>query len=517
MILRGLSLAIAALFAAPLGYLVVRNASQLGAFVDAVTAEPALAALGRTVLLATAVSVTGAVVGTASAWLVVRTDLPGRRAWRLLLPLPLVIPSFIGAFALIAAFAPGGLLDRLGLGSLPPARGFWATWAVLSLLTYPYVFLPAAARLAQLPRALEESARLLGRPGGATFLRIVVPQVRGAVLAGSLLVFLYTVSDFGAVQLLRYDTLTRTIYATRLLDRSTSLALSLELGLLALAVVAAERWFAPSRHVESSRGRPLAVPLGRWKAPALLFVGGLTGLALAAPIAVLTYWAVRGLRSGASRASALAAHPEDLVAPMLNTAGISLAAAALALAAVLPLAYVTVRHRSRVFDAAQTVVVAGFALPGLAIALALVYWTLGSPEPVGALYGTLTLLVFAYVVHFGAQSLRTAQVGVASIPRDLEEAASGLGAHRVRRVLRIELPLATPSLLAGAGLVLLSTMKELPATLLLAPIGFETLATVIWTSTEDAFLADASLASLLLIALSGVLTWLLVIRSARHG
>lgn len=513
MILRAASLIVAALFAAPLGYLALRNAGHAGEFASAVSSGSALGALARTIVLATSVAVSAAVVGTLAAWLVVRTDLPWRRVWRVLLPLPLVIPSFIGAFALIAAFAPGGLLARAGVGDLPQARGFWAAFAVLTLLTYPYVYLPAAARLKRLPSSLEESARLLGHGGARTFAAVVLPQVRGAVLAGALLVFLYTLSDFGAVQLLRYDTLTPTIYSTRLLDSSTSLALSLELGLIALVVVAAERFFAPRRFVEESRGRGLAVPLGRWLAPAFAFVGGLVALALASPVVVLSWWAWRGLTSDSSRASSLAADPGRLLEPALNTAYVSVLAAALAIVVVLPIAYLTVRRRGPVAELANAIVVSGFALPGLAIALALVYWTLGAPGPIGSAYQTLTLLVFAYVVHFGAQTLRTAQVAVAGVPRGLEEAASSLGARRLRRQARVELPLMLPGLLAGGGLVLLSTMKELPATLLLAPPGFETLATEIWTSTEDAFLADASIASLVLIAVSAGLTWLLVLRT----
>jgi iron(III) transport system permease protein len=508
--LRAAAIVVAAVFAAPLAYLVVRNAADADALLDAVTSERALRALGRTVLLAASVSVAAAALGLAAAWTVVRTDLPGRRLWRVLLPLPLVIPSFIGAFALVAAFAPGGLVAQLAGGrDLPDVRGFWGALVVLSLLTYPLVYLPAAARLRRLPASLEESARLLGRRGGSAFLRVVLPQVRGAVLAGTLLVFLYVVSDFGAVQLLRYDTLTRTIYATRLLDRETSLALSLELGVLALAVVAAERAFAPRRVVEATRGRPLAVPLGRWKPLALAFVAGLVGLALAAPTAVLVWWAVRG-SAGADRLG-------DLVEPTLNTAWVSLLAAALAVVVVLPVAYATVRRRDVAGEAANAVVVAGFALPGLAIALALVYWTLGSGGLVGGAYGTTGLLVFAYVVHFGAQTLRTAQVAVAGVPRELEEAASALGAGRTRRYARVELPLMAPGLVAGGGLVLLSAMKELPATLLLAPPGFQTLATEIWGSTEDAYFAEASVAALVLIALSGLLTWALVLRLEHHA
>jgi iron(III) transport system permease protein len=508
-ILRGLSLAVATLFAAPLAYLAVRNAAHLDAFVDAVSSRRALEALARTLLLAGTVSAATAVLGTGAAWLVVRTDVPARRLWRVLLPLPLVIPSFIGAFALVAAFSPGGLLDVLGTGRV---EGFLAAFAVLTLLSYPYVYLPVAARLGRLPGSVEESARLLGRRGPATFVSIVLPQLRGAIAAGALLVFLYVVSDFGAVQLLRYDTLTRTIYATRVFDRETSLALCLELGLLALLVVALERAFAPGRHVEASRGRPLALRLGRWRLPALGGLALLVGLALAAPVAVLCDWAWRGLTSGSERPGAIASDLSRVVEPALNTAGVSIAAALAAVAVVLPVAVLSVRRRGPVPSLASAVIVGGFALPGLATALALVYWTLAAPWPVGAAYQTVGLLVFAYVVHFGAQSLRTAEVAVGGVPSQLEDAARGLGARRARRWLRVELPLMAPGLAAGGGLVLLSAMKELPATLLLAPPGFQTLATTIWTSTEDAFLADASIAALALIALSGVLTWVLLVR-----
>jgi iron(III) transport system permease protein len=235
------------------------------------------------------------------------------------------------------------------------------------------------------------------------------------------------------------------------------------------------------------------------------------GLGLLAPVAVLAFWAVRGVAGGAARSSALVTDLGELVQPALNTSLVAVLAAALAVVAVLPVAYLTVRRPSRIAAAANAVVVAGFALPGLVIALSLVFWTLGAP-PLASLYQTLPLLLFAYVVHFGAQSLRAAQVAVAGVPRQMEEAARVLGAGRARRFLRVEAPLMLPGLLAGGGLVLLSTMKELPATLLLAPAGFQTLATKIWTATEDAFLADASLAALVLVVVSAVLTWLLVVR-----
>ncbi|MDQ3953708.1 MAG: ABC transporter permease subunit, partial [Actinomycetota bacterium] len=187
--------AVAAVFAAPFLYLVARNASAPAAAWEALTSGDAWGPLGRSVLLAVLVSVSATAVGAGAGWLVARTDVPGARLWRVLLPLPLVMPSFIGAFVLLAALAPGGLLEAvlrpLGVRRLPGIGGLAGSFLVLTLFTYPYVYLPARARFRRLPPSLEESARLLGRGSWSTFWRVVVPQARGAILAGTLLVFLY--------------------------------------------------------------------------------------------------------------------------------------------------------------------------------------------------------------------------------------------------------------------------------------------------------------------------------------
>lgn len=516
--LLGTALAVGLVFTAPFAYLVYRNAVLGGALSPLIRSSATLDPLLRTLVLAVSVTVTAATIGTGLAWLVTRADLPGRRAWRLLAPLPLVIPSFVGAAALVAGLAPGGLiaelLDPLGIDRLPRFEGLPAAFMVLSLLSYPYVLLPVAARLASLPPSLEESARLLGRSPGNVFRTVVLPQTASAIWAGALLVFLYVLSDFGAVSILRYDTLTRSIYAGRLFDQPRSIALSLILGLLAVSVVAAERLLRRRTVVSTSRGRPsLLVPLGRWKAPALGLTGAVVGLGLIAPVSVLGFWAVRGLVNAETAVSAVAADPGQLVQPALNTSVVGVVTAVAAVAVVLPVARLTARHRSRVGDLPNAMVVGGFALPGLVIALALAFWARQLPGVIG-LYQSFPLLVLAYVVHFGAQGLRSADVAVAGVPRHVEEAAQVLGAGRWRRFAAVELPLMRPGLLAGAGLVLLSTMKELPATLLLAPIGFETLATRVWQANSEGFLAETGLTSLVLLALSGGLTWALVIRRA---
>jgi iron(III) transport system permease protein len=504
---------VALCFVGPLVYLVVRTIGFGDEAIDVLTSEDALGPLGRSLLLAITASATCAVLGTGLAWLVTRTDLPGRRLLRVLLVLPLVIPSFVGAFALQAAVANEGLLDDLlGLGTGFRIEGYWGAFAVIALLSYPYVYLPVLARLSSLPPSLEESARSLGRSPWSVFRTVVLPQTWGAITAGTLLTFLYCISEFGAVSIMRYDTLTVRIESTRLLDRTTSITLSLLLAVVAIAVVGGERVVVRRRvQIEAvgAGARPLVVPLRGWRTPALVAVWGVVLVALAAPVAVLVQWSIKGLSGG--RFAGPDGEVGDLLTPALNTAGIAIVASIVAVAVLLPVAYLTARHRTRLAGLSNTVVVSGFALPGLVIALSLVSWVLGTPA-VRALYQTYALLVFAYVVHFGAQALRTSQVAVGGLPPSIDEAARSLGAGWLRRFRTLDLPLVLPGIAAGAGLVLLSVMKELPATLLLAPIGFETLATKVWSATESGLLGQAGVASLGLVALSAVLVWLVTVR-----
>ena len=515
------ALIIAALFAVPVGYLVVRNITEGSATLDVLFSREIAAPLVNTLVLAVTVSAATAAVGTLLAWLTMRTDLPLRGAWRVICPLPLVLPSFVAGAALLAAISPGGLaeevLNPLGFGVPARIEGFWGSFAVLTAVSYPYVYLPAAARIGGLPPSLEEASRMLGEGGLGTFRRIVWPQVRSAVQAGTLLVFLYVVSEFGVVKLMGYETLSTNVFVNRLYNAPLAFALGLILAVVALAVAGLERTSASRSLVQLAPGgmRGRRVSLGPWKAPATLAAVIAVGSGLVAPVVVLAWWGFRGLVGEGSGFDRTSVDVSALGGPVLNTVIAAVATAAVAVVVVLPLAYLTTRYGGRAAGAVHTVVAGSFAVPGLLIALAVVFMALKVPG-LGFLYLSLPLLVFAYVVHFGVQALRSAEVGVATVDRRLEEAAQTLGAGRLRRLLRIEAPLMAPALAAGGGLVLLSTMKELPATLLAAPVGFETLATRIWNAEEDGFLADMGMASVILVAVSAVLTWLLVIRNAEH-
>ena len=199
--------------------------------------------------------------------------------------------------------------------------------------------------------------------------------------------------------------------------------------------------------------------------------------------------------------------------PAINTAFVAIAAAIAATVIVLPVALATTRRPHRSSDVAAVSVVVGFAIPGLVIALALAVLTLNTPA-LERLYQTTALLILAYVIHFGSQALASSESAARAVPNSLRESSRLLEPNPVRRFSTVDLPLMRPGLVAGAGLVLLSTVKELPATLLLSPPDFTTLSTEIWSAYEEGFYAAAGLASLVLIGVSAVLTWVLVLRKS---
>ena len=501
------------LFLFPIAYLAWGTLSLGGGFWAALPSLETLRPLRNSLLIATSTAISCMFLGTTLAWIVARTDLPGRRFWRVVLALPLVIPSFVGATALLSALGPGGLVPFL-----PRIEGFWGAFLVLTLLGYPFVYLPVVARLSTTSPSLEEAARLLGDRPIRTVRKVVLPEIRNTVMAGAMLVFLYGLSDFGAVALMRYDTITRAIFSSRLFDRATSLTLGLVLAILALTVATVERTGIPRRKASPTIGKQqVRYNLGRAKAVALGLPAAVVGLALAAPIAVFSLWVLRGSSTVGIGYSGIGDDLGFLVRPALNSAAAAVAAGVCAALITLPVAHAAARGRSWISVAAAASVTSVFALPGLVVALAVVFWAIQAPGPLAAVYQSFPLLILAYVLHFGAQSMRASQAAIADIPRRYEDAARTLGVSAGRRFLSIDLPLVTPGVLTGGGLVLLSTLKELPATLLLAPIGFETLATRIWNAAEDGFFAEVGITSLVLILLSGVLTWMFILRRETTG
>ncbi len=458
--------------------------------------------------LATTIAATA--IGTTTAWLTTRTALPARKMWATLSTIPLVIPSYVGALTLLGASGNGGALSRItdaiGLGTLPSFRGFWAAWAALTLWNYPFVHLLVAPVLRRSAVVLEEAARGLGASRGRMFATIVLPQLRPALSAAALLIALYTLSDFGAVSLLGYETFTKAIYAQfrGRIDVSPALFLSAVLVVLALVIIVAERRIR-GRAILHSRhtGEPMRpIPLSRRaKVLALGFLTLVTLAALGLPASVLGYWVWRGASQGIPIAGVGAETVRAGLAGFL--------AAGATIAAALPLAFITIRHRSRWSGWLENIAWSTYSLPHLAVGLAFLVVAI---RFVPVTYQTLVILVAAYVAMFLPQGLGAAQTALRHVQPALEEASRGLGVSPIATFRKITFPLMSPGLAAGAAIVFLSVMKELPATLLLRPTGFETLAVRIWSAASESLYARASAAALVLLAVSSVPLYVLVTR-----
>ena len=500
---------VALLMVVPVVHLVLA-ATELGpaAAVAELASARSARLVGRTVLLAAAVTAASVVLAVPIAWLTMRTDLPARRALAVATALPLAIPTYVGSYALIAAVAPGGLVERVtGLPGVRP-YGFWGAFAALTVFASPYVLVTVQAALAGLDPALEDASRTLGRGRWRTFVSVTLPGLRPATAAGALLVALYVISDFGAVSMLRYPTLTRAIHNEyrASFDRSRIALLGLLLVAMTVVLLVAEARAArggAGAHAVGVRRTPEPVPLGRWRWPAVALCGAVVVVGVVVPIAVVGSWSWTALDAGEPVAAALDAARRSLVAATLGTLATVLAA--------LPIAVWTGRSRSRAARFVERVSFTGFALPGIVVAIALVFVGI---RLVPVLYQTLTMLVVAYVVLFLPQAVGAVRATLLQVDDDVEAAARLLGASRLATLRRVTLPLAGRGTLAGGALVFLTVLKELPATLLLAPTGYETLATRVWAATSEAFFARAALPALLVILLGTVP---LVVVATRRG
>ena len=502
-------------------YLAVRALGGGGELWDLLFRPRVAGILGRTLLLVVTVSAGSVVLALPLAWLTVKTDMPWRRAWAVITSLPLVIPSYVAGFIVVVALGPRGMLQGalegpLGVDRLPSIYGFTGAFLVLTLLSYPYVLLTARAALQRMDPALEESARGLGLSPLATFFRVTLPLLRPSLGAGVLLVGLYTFSDFGAVSLLRYETFTWAIFTQyeSALDRTLGAGLSMVLVVLALAWVALE--FVSrgrSRYHSTSSGTerpPSVMPLGRWRWPAIGFCALVSLVSLGLPVGILIYWVVRGVSAGESL--------DPLWEAARNSVYISALAALIVTAAAMPIGLLSVKYPTSnsgwgvLSGLLERLGYVSFALPGIAIALALVFF---GANYAGVIYQTKWLLLLGFVALFLSPALGAVRTTLLQINPRVEEAARSLGRSPLGAFTSVTLPAARPGIVAGASLVFLLTMKELPATLILSPTGFTTLSTSVWSFTSEAFFARAAMPALLLIILSGVPLALLMFRERR--
>lgn len=447
--------------------------------------------LWNTLRLAVVVTLASALIGTAAAWVTERTALPGRRAWAVLIVLPVAIPDFVIAW---------------GWVSLSPSlHGLAGAALVLTLGLYPLVYLPVAASFRSADPAQEEVARSLGHGPLRAFWSVTLRHARLALFGGCLLVALYLLAEYGAFAILRYQTFTTEIFTEFEVGFNTAAAAALSLVLVALGLVVlgGEALASRAGRPAPPQARPRALTrarLGR-RTSVLAFVGMATlgALAVGVPVWAIGHWLTSGQRTTLPAASSLAA-------AAWHTGLYSASAAALATLLALPLAILAVRHRGRFVVALERTSLLVQALPGLVIALALVFFTVRYAH---FAYQRAGLLVAAYALMFFPLALVAVRASVARVPASLDEVARSLGKRRGAVLVRVTLPLVAPGLLAAFVLVFLTAVTELTATLVLVPTGVQTLATQFWAYSSDfAYRAAAPFAATML-AIAVVPTYVL--------
>ncbi|MGD0874416.1 MAG: iron ABC transporter permease [Acidimicrobiales bacterium] len=446
--------------------------------------------LWNTVRLTVVVTVLCAVIGTLAAYGVERTDLPGARVWAVLVVVPFAIPDFVVSF---------------GWSSLSSwVQGFRGAVLVMTLAVYPLVYLPVAASLRGADPGQEDIARSLGVGRLVTFFRVTLGQARRAIFGGCLLVALVILAEYGAFEILGFQTFTTEIFTEfRIVDTSVACALSLVLVVLGLFVLmgeSASRGGGRVSRTGSGVQRALVRRhLGHARLPVLVAYALLVVAALGVPIGSSVYWIFEGGADSLVGAS--------LGSAALYTAGYSLGAALVATAMALPVALLVTRHPGRVHAMLERTTFLVLAMPGLVVALAISYFSTQYANSFG--YQTAPLLVLAYSIMFFPLALVCVRASVAQSSVSLEEVAGSLGVRRLPAVLRVTLPLIAPGIGAAFCLVFLSAVTELTATLILIPTNAETLATQFWAYQQNLSYGQAAPFALVIIAIAAVPSYVL--------
>jgi iron(III) transport system permease protein len=483
----------------------------------------------QTVLLATGVGIISLVIGTATAWLITMYRFPGREMLDRLLVLPLAIPTYIVAYCYVELLDYGGPVQSFVRSAggfetardyaFPDIRSLGGAIMVMSAVLYPYVYLTARASFVQQSVCVLEVARTLGQTSLGAFWRVALPLARPALAAGTALVVMETLNDLGAVQYLGVETLSVSIYATWL--QRSNLPGAAQIALLGLLVVVfvlfVERLARGDSRFHHTTGRFRAIPFQDIDGAKGYLVAALCGLPVVlgflVPVIVLG-------RHALTHASA--AFEEGFLGAAFNSMLLAAIVAAVAIAVALLLGYAARIAGNRIVRPAVRMAGLGYALPGTVLAIGVLIpfaafdnWidsiarsTFGTAT--GLIFsGTLVALVFALTVRFLTVALGSIDSGLQRISPNLDAAARTLGETPLSALRRVHLPLLLPAIGAAGLLVFVDAMKELPATLLLRPFNFETLATHVYGLTSLEQFEHASLGALAIV-LAGLLPVLLL-------
>ncbi len=453
----------------------------------------------NTVSLAFGVGLLTLILGVSLAWFITRYDFWGRRFWEWAFVLPLAIPSYVLAYVYTFLLDTGGPLEQIWQVVLGPQAPFFSPYSftgalmVMTLNTFPYVYLLSKTALQNFNVTFEEAAKATGASQWATLTQVFLPLIRPALVAGLFLVILYVVSDFGAVSLLRFQTFTYAVYQqmTGRYDYGAASILSLLLVSFALIFLLGERWFRKQSRFYQMTGKVRPLTLFPCSFSKTAIISGYCVMVFGLAFALPAYWLVRWT----SLSWAENAIGAEFLGYVGNSVVLSGGAATLALVLGTPLAYLACRRPTRlnmlVIQGAYT----GYVLPGPVAALALLILFANIPF----LYGTALVLVLAYLIHYLPAGLQSLESSIQQVNPNLEEAAKSLGTRSYQAFQRVTFPLIRGGFLVAWIFMFLQCMKELPATLLLRPVGFDTLAVRIWLEASEELYQLAAPPALLIV------------------
>lgn len=459
-------------------------------------------------------------LGTSTAWLVTAYDFPGRRflAWALLLPL--AVPTYIIAYVYLDLLHPIGLVQsavRAALGytsphefRLPDIRSMAGCIVLLGFVLYPYVYLTTRAMFLTQAANLVEVSRTLGCGRGGVFWRVALPLARPAIAVGVSLALMEALNDIGASEFLGVKTLTVSVYTTWVTRSDLPGAAQIALAMLSLvvALVTIERWARRHQRYWSSAQKARSFTPHRLGTVSGLMVFALgllpVFIGFIAPASYLVVEAWKRVR--------FAGLSPRLLSETLNTVTLSAMATLAILLFGVVIAYTARSLPGRITAALQRISTVGYAMPGTVVAIGILLpvaaldqmvdraalaW-LGAPTGL-LLIGSGAALGYAYVARFLAIAVGSVEAGFSRIPRSFDHAARSLGRNVTGTFRHIHLPLSKPSLVAAGLLVFVDCMKELPATLLLRPLNFETLATHLYGEAARGTYEEASIAALAIV------------------
>ena len=494
----------------PIIYIFLKITFGINLFFDFILNYNILKITINSVLLVLLVVCLATLISLPLAFLNVRTNLPFAKYLISISVLPIALPSYVMATTQIELWGPRGIaydiLNKfLGTGPLPSFYGLSGSVIVLTLITYPYIYIGLCATFRRFDFQMIDASRTLGASVPKTFSKIIFPLVMPTVASGSLLVSLYVLSDFGAVALLRFNTFTIAIF-NRMYSSIGNYGV-LEICSIAILfcffiLFIESRTRSNSRYFSNSNTANLKIlDLGYWRWIILPFALIPSILGFLLPVLVLIYWFISGVYFDNSFDNLF----KNIFSDILSTILISFVSA-LIITLLATIAVLIIRKKIRIISfVLEKVSYIGLSLPGIVVAMSLVFFTINY---IDIIYQTFIVLILGYLISFLPAVITPVKSSVSQIDPSLEEASYTLGKGKIRTFYNIIVKLSTPGVIYGGILVFILCLKELPLTLILSPLGFSTLATSIWSSASEAFFMDTAAASLILILIAGIPTYL---------